>query len=433
MMIRTSFNQTLSQNTFIKALESRQQEVLNWLHEQEDKSRLPFYSSVDIRDAGFKLSVVDTNIFPAGFNNLCEHGLKDAALFFKLAVERRVPGARNVLIITEEHTRNTWYLENVRVLQQVIENAGFNSTIATFLTVQPSFCEKMKFIEFETATGQHVRVYCLKNILTEFENNRRSIDLVILNNDLSTGIPDILKNSSIPIYPSTHAGWHTRLKSEHFSHFNHLIKEFAEIIGFDPWFFSTCFRIIDRVNLNDEKDRHYVRDVTADLFNEIQKKYREHLISEKPYLVIKPDSGTYGMGVLPIEEPDEILMLNNRKRSKLYSGKGSKVNDRWIIQEGIPTIYNINDETSEVCMYQIENHLIGGFFRSNVGKTKRENLNTKGMTFKKMCPHLDEYQECDCAGRAGRPFAVFDLYRMLARIAALAAQREIINLEEKQL
>ena len=29
----------------------------------------PFYTSVDVRNAGFKLAPVDTNLFPGGFNN----------------------------------------------------------------------------------------------------------------------------------------------------------------------------------------------------------------------------------------------------------------------------------------------------------------------------------------------------------------------------
>src|ERR1041384_4738620 len=30
----------------------------------------PFYTSVDVRNAGFKLAPVDTTLFPGGFNNL---------------------------------------------------------------------------------------------------------------------------------------------------------------------------------------------------------------------------------------------------------------------------------------------------------------------------------------------------------------------------
>ena len=36
----------------------------------------PFYTSVDVRNAGFKLAPVDTNLFPGGFNNLTR---RDAA------------------------------------------------------------------------------------------------------------------------------------------------------------------------------------------------------------------------------------------------------------------------------------------------------------------------------------------------------------------
>src|SRR5215212_8886673 len=31
---------------------------------------VPFYASVDLRNSGFKLAPVDTNLFPGGFNNL---------------------------------------------------------------------------------------------------------------------------------------------------------------------------------------------------------------------------------------------------------------------------------------------------------------------------------------------------------------------------
>ncbi|MEC8106203.1 MAG: glutamate--cysteine ligase, partial [Candidatus Thermoplasmatota archaeon] len=33
---------------------------------------VPIYGSVDIRDAGWKIAVVDANQFPAGFNNTSE-------------------------------------------------------------------------------------------------------------------------------------------------------------------------------------------------------------------------------------------------------------------------------------------------------------------------------------------------------------------------
>ena len=41
-----------------------------WFRNQWVKYPAPFYSSIDIRNSGYKIAPVDTNLFPAGFNNL---------------------------------------------------------------------------------------------------------------------------------------------------------------------------------------------------------------------------------------------------------------------------------------------------------------------------------------------------------------------------
>jgi len=203
-------NSTPAIALLIARIKAKQEEIHRWLESYEGANELPLYSSVDIRNAGFKAAVVDTNIFPAGFNNLCEHGLENSEAFIRKAINKRVPNGKDILIIAEEHTRNTWYLENVRILQQIIARAGFNVKIATFLNVQPAFCEKTSSIELETATGEHVRIYCFRKILEEYEAGREHFDLIILNNDLTSGIPEALRGSKIPIYPSIQAGWHSR-------------------------------------------------------------------------------------------------------------------------------------------------------------------------------------------------------------------------------
>ncbi len=410
----------------IESIQNKQAEILRFLESYEEAKELPLYSSVDIRNAGFKMAVVDTNIFPAGFNNLCEHGLTDSVEFLRKAVLNRMPQCKNILIIAEEHTRNAWYLENVRILQQIIERAGFNVKIATFLTVQPSFCEKAHAIELETATGHPVKIHCFKKILADYEAGHQQFDLMIMNNDLTTGIPDVLKNAKVPIYPSIQAGWHSRLKSHHFDHTKDLIEEFAKILNVDPWIFSCLFSVVNNVNINQENDRTLLADTATDLLNNIKAKYKEHNISEKPYLVLKSNSGTYGMGVLPIEDAKDILTLNRKNRNKMYKGKSAQIIDRFLLQEGVSTIYNIEQEVSEACIYQIENNLVGGFYRSHAGKGQRDNLNAQGMVFKKMCPHLSKYGDCG----VHHDVNVFDVYRILARIAAIAAHREIIRLEE---
>jgi len=420
---------SLSQNGafLIDKIRLKQEEIIHWLNSWENTNELPIYSSVDIRNSGFKMAVVDTNIFPAGFNNLCEHGLNDSVSSFREAVFKRSPSCREILIVAEEHTRNTWYLENVRILKWIIEQAGFTVKIATFLSIQPSFCENADFIQLSTATGHPVNIYCFKKILSDYSRGKLNFDLIIMNNDLTSGIPDTLKESKIPIYPSIQAGWHSRLKSYHFNFTNILVKEFSNILGVDPWTFSCIFSVVDKIDINKEEDRRRLRDEAQIVFSKIRQKYQEHNIDEQPYVLIKSDSGTYGMGVMPIEDPDEIIHLNRKNRNKLYKGKSAKVIDRYLIQEGVPTIYNLNNEVSEACIYQIENNLVGGFYRSHSSKGYKDNLNSKGMAFKKMCPHSSAYGDCG----VHHDVNIFDIYRILARIAAIAASREIVLLESK--
>ncbi len=422
----------------IECVRSKQEQVHAWLSNYEHRLMPPIYSSVDIRDAGFKIAVIDTNLFPAGFNNLCEHGLADAGIAVEKAIHKRLHPSltlpikgrekSNILIVAEEHTRNTWYLENIRILQQIVEQAGFKSQIATFFEQEPGLCDQAaRGLELKTATNETVKIHCFKCVLEQIKKGEAKFDLIILNNDLSTGVPDNLRDIHIPIYPSAQAGWHSRLKSRHFTRANALIKEFGAIVGLDPWFFSCFHESLEGININEDADRTKLAQSADTLFKKIRAKHKEHGINEKPFVFVKSDSGTYGMGVVPIEHPDELIDLNRRSKNKLYKGKSSQVISRFLLQEGVSTIHEIDGQVSEVCVYQIDNTLIGGFYRLNNEKNARQNLNSTGMNFRKMCPHLDKYGR-DC----GIPhnLNIFDIYRILARIAGIAASMEIVELEK---
>ena len=62
----------------------------------------PFYTSVDLRNAGFKLAPVDTNLFPGGFNNLTPEMLPLAVQAAMAAIEKICPEAKNLLLIPEQ-------------------------------------------------------------------------------------------------------------------------------------------------------------------------------------------------------------------------------------------------------------------------------------------------------------------------------------------
>jgi len=427
--MKLTVNQNFSQAICVPCIHSKREQIHQWLLNYE-KLYSPFYTSVDIRDAGFKIAVIDTNLFPAGFNNLCEHGLADAEGLIKKAILSRVPKATNILIVAEEHTRNTWYLENVRILQEITTKAGFNTKIATFFINEPSFCaQAASALEMETATGQTVKVYCIKRVLEKIKQGQADFDLIIMNNDLSAGIPEALRDVKIPIFPSIHAGWHARLKSEHFRHANELMKEFANIVNLDPWLFSCFYEVENHVDVNKEADRERLYQAGVRLFDQIQKKYQEHNIDSKPFIFIKSDSGTYGLGVVSIEDPQQILELNRKKRNDLVHGKDAQNITHFLLQEGVPTIHRIEENPCEVCVYQIDNNFVGGFYRSHTNKNSRESLNSPGgMSFQKMCPHLDKYGK-DCG--IDHNLNIFDIYRILGRIAGVSAGQEIKELESK--
>src|SRR5476649_2395727 len=86
----------------------------------------PFYCSVDVRNAGFKLAPVDTNLYPGGFNNLSEDMLPLAIQAAMAAIEKYCPDAKNLLLIPERNTRNAFYLQNVARLMQIFRQTGLH-------------------------------------------------------------------------------------------------------------------------------------------------------------------------------------------------------------------------------------------------------------------------------------------------------------------
>jgi len=87
--------------------------VERWLRTQWLEHTPPFYASVDLRNAGFKLAPVDTNLFPGGFNNLNPAFMPLCVQAAMSAIEKICPEARNLLLVPENHTRNQFYLMNV--------------------------------------------------------------------------------------------------------------------------------------------------------------------------------------------------------------------------------------------------------------------------------------------------------------------------------
>ena len=126
--------------------------IERWFRLRWQAHEPPFYCSVDLRNSGFKLAPVDTNLFPGGFNNLGAAFTPLAVQAATAAIEKICPEAKNLLLLPENHTRNKWYLENVAALAAILRQTGLEVRIGS---LNPEIAAPT---ELETATGRKLRL-----------------------------------------------------------------------------------------------------------------------------------------------------------------------------------------------------------------------------------------------------------------------------------
>ncbi|MEI7668792.1 MAG: glutamate--cysteine ligase [Pseudomonadota bacterium] len=404
---------------FLESLINKEgEQIEEWLALKRAKKQPSIYSSVDLRHSGFKLAPVDTNLFPAGFNNLSQAAKARAVRFFSARFLEMTPAPKKILIVPENHTRNLGYLENLLVLSGLLEQAGMEVKIGNI-----SITEKL---ELTTMSGGIITEYPLEKsngMIATLDGFQP--DLVILNNDCTSGAPQILENIKQPIEPNYQMGWYARRKSEHFRAFDEIAREFAAEFNFDSWLISPISHRCGIVNFRESKGIECVALGVEKVIHQLKRKYEEYGITEKPYAYIKADSGTYGMGIMTVESGDELLEINKKTRNKMNVIKEGTQNTEVIIQEGIPTIDKVDGSSAESMIYLVDAIPVGGAYRVNDERDNLSNLNASGMRFVGMC---DE-SECDEVAKTKIkiPDCNFHVFGLIATLATLAASDEVYN------
>lgn len=260
--------------------------VEEWLKEKANGRCTPIFTSIDIRNAGFKIAHVDTNLYPAGFNNLSESASQDFATHIGEYLKSKFPDAKKVLIYPESFTRNTKYLESLKKIEEALIANNYE-------------------VRFGIANIEKERIFEEFNltILPLISQGRDAAltdgfkpDVIIVNNDLTSGLPAVLREASQTIIPSLKFGWYKRRKYMHFEAFNPLIEEFCKQSGFDPWFLSTIFTNCEGIDFRDKKGLECLAAKVSDILDKTAAKYKEHKIKSTPYVFIKANMGTYGNG-----------------------------------------------------------------------------------------------------------------------------------------
>jgi glutamate--cysteine ligase len=380
----------------------------------------PFYTSVDLRNAGFKLAPVDTNLYPGGFNNLTEAMLPLAVQAAMAAIEKICPEAKNLLLIPEQRTRNTFYLTSLHRLVQIFHQAGLNVRLGTL-------DETIK--EPTPVTLPDGSELVLEPLL----RRRGRLGLkgfdpctILLNNDLSAGVPPALAGLHEQyLLPPLHAGWATRRKSQHFHAYEEIAKKFAKLLGMDPWLINPLFSQCGDVDFAAEGGLECVATNTDALLTRIRRKYKEYGIRDKPFVIVKADAGTCGMGIMTVRDAKELGDISRRTRGGMSVGKDGQPVHAVILQEGVPTFERINDAVAEPVVYMIDRYVVGGFYRVHAERGVDENLNAPGSSFVPLA-----FAEANQLARPGvKPGASapnrFYMYGVIARLAMVAASYEL--------
>lgn len=400
-------------------LVDHQSDIESWFRSQWRITPAPFYASVDLRHAGYKLAPVDTNLFPAGFNNLNPAFEALCIQAVQLAVERLPHQVDRILIIPENHTRNLFYLENLATLQEIIEKAGFEVKLGSIME------DMSEPITIDLESGKSVFLEPLQRCEDQVSVGDFIPELIVLNNDLSSGRPAILESLEQTVIPGLGLGWSNRLKSVHFRHYQEIAAELGKHIGIDPWFIDPLFRNCGEIDFMQREGGSCLEKNVDALLNEIQQKYDEYDIKCRPYVIVKADSGTYGMGIMTVNSVDDIAKLNRKQRTRMSSIKeGQKVN-KVIIQEGVYTHETWGEEetVAEPVVYMIDHNVVGGFYRVHEARAANENLNSPGMRFEPLAFDdccISPEKELDADAHPNRFYA----YGVIARLALLAAARE---------
>ncbi len=355
----------------------RTDEIAAWFDKAYRLRQVPIYSSVDVRHAGFKVAPVDTNLFPAGFNNLTDAGKDRAAQAFQAYMDALSYSVQRVLIMSESHTRNQPYFDNVQVIMDMCEAAGLEVALGRF-----DLSEEETSIELQRTDGGTIRGEAIELDGATLRTLSGFVpDMIFVNNDLSSGCPKILCDARQPVFPPPGMGWYRRRKSVHFTAYNQVANEFARAFALDPWLFSTTIHHCGKINFKERKGLECVAIGVDKTIHAIRKKYEEYGIARDPYVYVKADSGTYGMGIMTVKSGEEVFEMNKKTRNKMNVIKEGVHNTDVIIQEGVPTTDMVDGQIAEPVVYLVGGEPVGKVWRINEGRDEETNLNASGMRF----------------------------------------------------
>jgi len=376
-----------------------------------------FYTSVDVRNAGFKLAPVDSDLFPSAWNNLSESMLPLAVQAAMAAIEKICPEARNLLIIPENNERNSFYLSSLAQLRRIFRMAGLNVRIGSISA------DLKKSVTLNLPEGDSIT---LEPVLrTKGRLGLKDFDpcTILLNNEMVAGVPGILEDlQGQYLLPPMHASGSVRSRATYFKIYEEVAKRFGKLIGIDHWLINPMHDTCSDVDLHTEEGLAVLTVRVDALLAKIRKKYKEYGIKEKPFVVVKADHLGRNAGLLTVRDSKDIAALAGKSPALLALRPGPHA---CLLQEGVMTNERINDAVAEPVVYLMDRYVVGGFYRVHADRGVDEDLSAPGSHYVPLA-FADGMQLPQPALRAGASAPNrFYMYGVIARLAMLASSYEL--------
>ncbi len=380
----------------------------------------PFYSSVDIRNAGFKLAPVDTNLFPSGWNNLTSEMLPLAVQAAQAAIEKICPEARNLLVIPENHSSSTFYLANVVQLVRIFHMAGLNVRVGS---IDPALKspQKIELPDGDTVTLEPV-------VRSKRRLGLKNFDpcTILLNNDLAAGTPGILEDLHEQyLLPPLHAGRSVRRKGNHLHSYEEVSKRFGKLLGVDPWLINPMYSTAEGADFSGAAGLDLMAGHVDALLAKVRRKYKEYGINEKAFVVIKGGTDIEGLAAVTVRDTKEFEALHRSTLGTLHAAAGDEGPSELIFQEGVLTNERVHAGVAEPVVYMMDRYVVGGFYRVHADRGSDETLNLPGASFVPLA-----FSESSHLAQPGAKLGAsapnrFYMYGVIGRLAMVAASYEL--------
>lgn len=386
-----------------------------WFDQKIKTYAHPIYSSYDIRDSGQKISNVDANIFPAGFNNICPADKETSQDLMKEYISTHYQNVQNIVLVTEEHTNNAYYWENVWTIKNLIEASGCRVVLAI-----PRVLESP--LEVTSSVGNKMTVYSA--FPQDDMIGGTKPDLIISNNDFSEQYSEWAQVvADVPMNPAHELGWYQRKKSSYFKYYNQLVEEFSAVVGIDPFLLKVETELFKGFDIGSEESRNALASRVNAMLEKLKVEYKERGWEQEPFVFVKNNAGTYGLAVIKVTSGEEVKSWSYKSRKKMKAAKGGRDVEEVIIQEGIPSIVESEGASAEPVIYMIGSCLAGGFLRTHAEKGSTESLNSPGAVYRRLCVSDLEVDASVCPQE--------NVYGWSARLGLLAIAMEAQELKAR--